>query len=96
MEFYFYPPEAEPSRALTREQALAAFESKGLQPKARQEDSFWSVEFEGSRVFVSFQEKDGSLMFATLEQPMFEDPDVPARIFESLAELGWECDESVG
>jgi hypothetical protein len=96
MELYFSPPEDEPSRSLTRERILAAFESKGLRPKAGLENSLWSVEFEASRVFVSFQETDGLLVFATLDQPMLDASDVPALVFETLEELGWECDESVG
>jgi hypothetical protein len=36
------------------------------------------------------------LVFASLDQPMLDDSALPARVFETLEELGWECDESVG
>lgn len=96
MELYFFPPEDDPLRTLRREQVVSALESRGLRPKVSAEGSFWVVSFEASSVFISFQEQNGLLVFATVDQSIFESSDLPVRFFEALEGLGWGCDESVG
>lgn len=96
MEMYFYPPEDDPESGLTREQVLAALEARGLKASGQEDGSFWVVRFEGSGAFLQFQEKDGLLRFATLDQSMFDDSEIPPGALEAILDLGWECDESVG
>lgn len=93
MEFYFAPPTDRPEASLTRDQALAAFAAKGLRPRAVEEGGFWIVGFEESDAHVSFQQRGDLLVFATVEQSMLDDSDVPFRVQAALEEAGWECDE---
>lgn len=93
MEMYFTPSE---SAVTDKEQVLAAFTKAGLAPEPELDGSFWIVGFAGSEVFVSFQERDGSLSFATFDQPMLSGHDVGHQVFCALQDMGWIADEDVG
>ena len=98
MEFYF-----EPSEDATTDKAavLDKLRAVGLRPVAEEADgTFWIVGFEESDCLISFQqrdEKDETLVFATLESPILGELDLPFKITFALEEMGWIVDnESVG
>jgi hypothetical protein len=94
VEIYFEPGD---DAVTERARVLEEFTTAGLKPAAQVEDAFWVVAFEGTPSFVSFQERDGKLAFATLDQPLLEDPETPHAIFRALEDMGWRSeDESVG
>jgi hypothetical protein len=90
MEMYFEPSE---TAVADREGVLAGFASAGLQPAAQVDGAFWIVAFHGSSAFVSFQERDGRLSFASLEQPTLSEHDTSHQIFCALEDMGWAVDE---
>jgi len=80
-----------------RAAVLRGFAEAGLGASAEAEGNFWVVSFEGSSAFISFQERDGLLCFACLDQPMLTEQDTSYRIFCALEGMGWVVDEeSVG
>jgi hypothetical protein len=103
MEVYVAPPEGS-GQSLTREQALAALVKQGLQvvqvleqPASGSGRAHWILSFAGTDVRLDFQDAGGALVFATLEQSMFDDSNVPDRICEALESVGWEVDnENIG
>ncbi len=57
----------------------------------------WTLEFAGSDVRISFQEDQGILVFATIEQSMFNATDLVDLICAALESAGWHTDnENVG
>ena len=57
----------------------------------------WILSFEGSEVSLQFQETRDGLVFATIEQSMFDASDLPDNICRALESLGREVDqENVG
>jgi hypothetical protein len=105
METYIAPPERSGDAArLTRSQVLSALAQAGLTVAATEEragngegPAFWIVPFENSSAWLQFHETGTGLVFATLQQSMFDSSDYPDRICEVLEHLGWEVDqESVG
>ena len=104
MEVYVGPPEADADVVLRREQVLTAFTTAGVAvaradetPPSGSGRGRWTLAFEGSGVSLQFQETSDGLVFATIEQSMFEASDLPDRICRALESLGWEVDqENVG
>jgi hypothetical protein len=104
MEVYIGPPAARPDEALSRGQVLAAFAQAGLTvakveetPAVGQLRALWIVSFVESDISLHFQDTDVGLVFATLDQSMFDDSDFPDRICGVLEGLGWEVDqENIG
>lgn len=102
MEVYIAPSTSK--SFVRREDVLSALGREGLLgiPSAGRVavdggSTLWSLSFEGTNVLLRFQESEDRLVFATLEQSMFDDSDVPDRICRALEALGWEVDqESVG
>lgn len=92
MEMYFTPSG---SAVTDRSGVLAAFEKAGLEPLPEVDGKFWVVAFAGSRIFISFQEREGRLSFAALDIPMAEQ-DLGHRAFCTLEDLGWTAEEDVG
>ena len=104
MEVYVAPG-TDPSPApLTRASLLSLMQEHGLNvtpadqgqrhPSGR---SLWTLAFPGSDVRILFQEDQGILVFATIEQSMFNATDVPDRICAALESAGWHTDdENVG
>ena len=104
MEVYVGPPEADGEVVLRREQVLAALTTAGVAvakadgtPPSGSGRARWTLSFEGSEVSLQFQETSEGLVFATIEQSMFEASDLPDRLCRALESLGWEVDqENVG
>ena len=104
MEVYIGPPQTDPDVALRREQVLAALTTAGVavtkaeeRPASGSLRARWVLSFEGSEGSLQFQETEGGLVFATMEQTMFDPSDLPDRICHALESLGWEVDqENVG
>jgi hypothetical protein len=90
MEMYFDPSE---SAVVERDAVLRGFAEAGLGASAEAEGAFWVVSFEGSSAFISFQERDGRLCFASLDQPTLTEQDTSYRIFCALEGMGWVVDE---
>lgn len=90
MEMYFDPSG---SAVVERGAVLRGFAEAGLGASAQAEGDFWVVTFEGSSAFISFQERDGRLCFATLDQPALSEHDTSHRIFCALEDMGWVVDE---
>jgi hypothetical protein len=92
-EFYYFPP-ADTRESHTRDQALDAFAIQGLTGKGTDEHGLWIVSFEGTSTYVTFQERDGSLSFATVEEHLEGDLDCSAKIHAAIEDgLGWTADE---
>ena len=104
MEVYIGPPEPGPGPALTRDAVLTALAGQGIVVAAAQSEpavqgfrARWVLSFPQTSVRLEFQEDHDGLVFATLDQSMFDDTDVPDRICAALEALGWEVDqENVG
>lgn len=104
MEIYLAPPETDLRRVLTREQVLTALSGQGLEvataetrPSNEKTRARWVLSFDQTKVRLEFQEAPDGLVFATLDQSMFDDSMVPDRICAALEALGWEVDqENVG
>jgi hypothetical protein len=104
MEIYIAPPTETPTAALSRQQILAALAESGVAIANQIErpgvDSFparWSLSFIGSDATLECHERDGGLIFATLEQSMFDTSSVPDHVCRALEHLGWVVDqENVG
>ena len=86
---------AEGGAVIDKERIVKAFRDAGLDPRPESDAQFWVVAFAGSRVFVNFQERHGSLFFATLDVPMDEN-DAGNKVFVALDKLGWTSEEDVG
>jgi hypothetical protein len=103
MEVYIGPPE-NVGIVLRRDQVLAALAQGGLsvtrtdeRPASGRLQAIWTVSFDGTDAALQFQETEQGLIFATLEQSMFDNSDVPDRVCGVLEALGWEVDqENVG
>ncbi len=104
MELYIAPPEADPGATLSRATVLGALAGAGLVVEAQEERSVsgterlvWSLRISGSNAHLEFQEASGQLVFATLEQSMFDASTVPPVVCSVLEGLGWQVDqENVG
>ena len=104
MEVYIGPAQENSAANLSREQVLEALTKAGLAVKRTEEKAatgrlrdLWILSFDGSDVSLQFQETKDGLVFATLEQSMFDNSTMPDRICGILESLGWEVDqESVG
>lgn len=104
MEVYIGPPGVSSDAILHREHVLAALAQVGLAVARAEEKAatgrlraWWTLSFDGTDVSLQFQETNEGLVFATLEQSMFDSCDVPDRICRALQTLGWEVDqENVG
>lgn len=104
MEVHIGPPQTEPDAVLHREQVLGALRTVGVAVSKAEEKSAsgslrtrWVLSFEGAEVSLQFQEAHYGLVFATIEQSMFDTSDLPDRICRALEALGWEVDqENVG
>jgi hypothetical protein len=103
MELYISPPEGRAGSTLSRGRVLAAFAEAGLTIAPTEEQAatgrlraFWIVPFEGTEARLEFQETDAGLVFATLDQSMFDNSGFPERICAVLEQLGWEVDQEVG
>lgn len=100
MEVYVGPSQAEPDLVLRHEQVIAALTNEGVavsradetpataSPRAR-----WVLSFEGTEIALQFQETADGLIFATIQQSMFDESDLPARICRALESLGWKVDQ---
>jgi hypothetical protein len=93
MEMYFTPATGE--AVAEHASVLTALRRAGLEPLPELDRGFWVVGFAGSRTFVSFQEREGALSFATLELAMAEQ-DLGHAVFRVLQELGWRVEDDVG
>jgi hypothetical protein len=100
VELYIAPPEADPDVTLTRGAVLDALGAAGLVVEAQEERSvsgterlFWSLRLSGGDAHLVFQEQGGRLLFATLEQSMFDNSTVPTAACRALEGLGWQVDE---
>jgi hypothetical protein len=104
MEVYVGPPQTDPAVVLRRDQVLAALTAEGVgvtraeeRPASGSLRARWVLSFEGANVSLEFQEAHDGLVFATIEQSMFDASDLPDRICRALESLGWEIDnENVG
>lgn len=104
MEVYVGPPQAAPDLILRRDQVVAALTKEGVAvsravetPATASIRARWILSFEGSEIALQFQETADGLVFATIEQSMFDESDLPDRICRALESLGWEVDqENVG
>ena len=104
MEVYVAPGTDPSSAPLTRASLLCLLQEHGLnvtpadQGQRHSSGRFlWTLEFPGSDVRILFQEDQGILVFATIEQSMFNATDVPDRICAALESAGWQTDdENVG
>ena len=57
----------------------------------------WTLGVAGGGVRITFQERQGLLVFATVEQSMFGDGELSDRLCEALESIGWQADnENVG
>ena len=92
MEMYLTPG---PEAPTDKQSVLEAFRQAGLEPVPEDEGEFWVVPFSGSGIFINFQERDGTLTFASLDIPMAEQ-DLGHTVFCTLEDLGWEADEDAG
>lgn len=103
MEVYIGPPQTK-TVVLNRDQVLEALAKAGISVTKVEERTatgrlgdWWILSFEGSGVSLLFQETVDGLVFATLEQSMFDNSTVPDDICRILEGLGWEVDqENVG
>ena len=104
METYIGPPETNHTLSLTRDVVIAALSGQGLEvvdantkPATDVGRARWVLSFKDTTATLAFQEQSDRLVFATLEQSMFDDTSVPSRICSALEALGWEVDEeSIG
>ena len=104
MEVYIGPPQSDPGVAPRREQVLVALTAEGVavtkaeeRPASGSLRARWVLSFKGSEVSLQFQQTEDRLVFATIEQSMFDTSDLPDRICRALESLGWEVDqENVG
>jgi hypothetical protein len=59
--------------------------------------TLWTLSIAGGDVRIAFQEREGLLVFATIEHSMFGESQVPDRLCAALASVGWRADnENVG
>lgn len=104
MEVYIGPGQAAPDRVLHRDEVLAALKRESVvvarteeKPATGSLRARWILSFDGSEVSLQFQETDDGLVFATLDQSMFDRSDLPDQVCHALESLGWAVDqESVG
>ncbi len=104
MEVYIGPAQATPDRVLHRDEVLAALAREGVAVARKEEKpatgslrARWILSFEGSEVALQFQETGEGLVFATLDQSMFDTSELPDRLCRALESLGWAVDqENVG
>ena len=104
METYVGPPPDGSNTPLSKERVRDALRAQGLWVVSEAEEleqldrrGRWSVRFEGTSARLDFQVEKQSLVFATVEQSMFEESSLPDLVFEALEGVGWAVDqESIG
>ena len=104
MEIYVAPRDDSPEEPLTRPRLLELLQSRGLEVAPHHHEqrlptgaTVWTLSIAGSDVRITFQDRQGLLVFATIEHSMFGDSQVPDRLCEALESLGWQVDnENVG
>lgn len=105
MEIYLAPRDDSPEKPLTRSGFLELLQDRSLEvgPPHREQShptgvTLWTLSIAGGDdVLSAFQERQGLLVFATIEQSMFDASHVPDRLCEALESVGWQADnENVG
>jgi hypothetical protein len=100
MEVYIGPPKVHPDVVLSRDEIIGALKGQGLVvsnaaefPATGSLRARWVLSFEGSEISLQCQEASDGVVFATIEQSMFDRSDLPDRICRALESLGWEVDQ---
>jgi hypothetical protein len=83
---------------------LKLFQTRGLDVAPQHQEqrlptgaTLWTLGIAGGDVRITFQERQGLLVFATIEHSMFGESQVPDRLCEALESVGWQADnENVG
>ncbi len=104
MEVYVAPGKDSSAAPLTRTSLLSLMQQHGLDVIRTGQDQtlpsgkiLWTLEAPGSELRIAFQEDQGRLVFATIEQSMFNETDLADRICAALESAGWHVDsENVG
>ena len=104
MEVYVAPGKGSLAAPLTRTSLLSLMQQHGLHvtPAGQGQPlpsgkTLWTLESPGSELRIAFQEDQGRLVFATIEQSMFNETDLADRICAALESAGWHVDsEYVG
>jgi hypothetical protein len=103
VELYLAPSEGSKSAAVTREAVRLVLQAAGMPVTSESADVkpdglvFWRVALDSVKLSADFQERGGTLIFATLYTSRFDENGSGDRFCVVLAEAGWEVDdESVG
>jgi hypothetical protein len=104
VEVYLAPGDDSPEEPLTRSRLLQLMQTRGLEvvPDHLEQHlptgvTLWTLRIAGDDLRITFQERQGLLVFATIEHSMFGDSELPDRLCEALESLGWQADnENVG
>jgi hypothetical protein len=103
VEVYFAPRDDAPE-ALTRSRLLQLMQARGLEvvPDHMEQHpptgaTLWTLRIGGDNLRITFQERHGLLVFATIEHSMFGAIELPDKVCEALESVGWQADdENVG